>query len=190
MEVAMMSVTHEPETYACHHQRLVVWLERVLWITGFSRNCIKLSMRVMGSSPHYCCSMVKLVVMPDPAVPDFPGEMVFSLGILLTTAIQSAARKMVKRILARYWEAVFKETHFRLIPRAILAAEYRMTTHQAMAMAPHQEREGDHLLQTTGAYLLSIDSLLRDREKECRLMYTGIASSAQRVQMLENEVQR
>jgi hypothetical protein len=173
MEVAMMGVTHKPETYALHHQGLVVWLERVLWIIG--------SMRVTGSPPHYCCSTVKLVVMPDPAVPDFPGEMVFSSGILVTTAIQSAARKMVKRIIARYWDAVFKETHFRLIPRAILAAEDRMTAHMAMAMAPHREREGDHLLHTTGAYLLSIDSLLRDREKECRLMHTGITSSAQRV---------
>jgi hypothetical protein len=77
------------------------------------------------------------------------------------------------------WHAVFKETHSRLIPRAILAAEDRMTAHLAMAMAPHQEHEGDHLLHTTGAYLLSIDSLLRDREKECRLMHTGIASGAQ-----------
>jgi hypothetical protein len=63
-----------------------------------------------------------------------------------------------------------------------------MTTHLAMAMAPHQECEGDHLLHTTGAYLLSIDRLLRDREKECRLMHTGIASSAQHVNILENEV--
>jgi hypothetical protein len=56
----------------------------------------------MGSSSHYCCSTVKLVVMPDPAVPDFPGDMVFSSCILLTTAIQSTARKMVKRIVTRY----------------------------------------------------------------------------------------
>jgi hypothetical protein len=116
--------------------------------------------------------------------------MVFSSGILLTTAIQSAARKMVKRIITRYWDTVFKETHFRLIPRAILAAKDRMAAHLAMAMAPHQGREGDHLLHTTGAYLLSIDSLLRDREKECHLMHTSIASSTQRVQILENEVQR
>jgi hypothetical protein len=139
MEVAMMGVTHEPETYARHRQGLVAWLERILWITGFSQNCIKLSTRMMGSSPHYCCSMVKLVVMPDLAVLDFSGEMVFSSGILLTTAIQSAARKMVKRILARYWDVVFKETHSRLIPRAILVAKDRMTAHLAMAMAPHQE---------------------------------------------------
>jgi hypothetical protein len=190
MEVAIMGVTHEPETYARHHQGLVVWLERVLWITGFSMNSVKLSTRVTRSSPHYCCSTVKLVVMPDPAVPNFPGEIIFSSGILLTTVIQSAARKMVKRIITRYWDAVFKETHFRLIPRAILAAKDRMATHLAMAMAPHQGREGDHLLHTIGAYLLSIDSLLSDREKECCLMHAGIASSAQCVQMLENEVQR
>jgi hypothetical protein len=97
---------------------------------------------------------------------------------------------MVKRIITRYWDAEFKETHFRLIPRAILIAEDRMAPHLFMAMAPYQGREGDHLLHTTGAYLLSIDSLLRDREKECCLMHAGIASSAQHVQMLENEVQK
>jgi hypothetical protein len=97
---------------------------------------------------------------------------------------------MVKRIITRYWDAVFKETHFRLIPRAILSAEDRMAVRLAKAMAPHQGCEGDHLLHTTGAYLLSIDGLLRDREKKCRLMHAGIASFAQRVQMLENEVQR
>jgi hypothetical protein len=102
MEVSMMGVTHEPETYACHRQGLVVWMERVLWITGFSMSSVKLSTRVTRSSPHYCCSTVKLVVMPDPAVPDFPGDMVFSSCILLTTAIQSTARKMVKRIVTRY----------------------------------------------------------------------------------------
>jgi hypothetical protein len=32
--------------------------------------------------------------------------------------------------------------------------------------------------------------LLRDREKECHLMHTGIASSAQRIQKLDNDVQR
>jgi hypothetical protein len=177
----MMNVTHEPETYAHHHQGLVVWLERVLWIIGFSQNCINLSIQVTGSPPHYCCSTVKLVVMPDPILPNFLGEMVFSSGILLPTAIQSVARKMVKRIIARYWGTMFKETHFRLIPRAILTAEDRRTTHMAMVMAPHREHEGDHLLHTTGAYLLSIDSLLRDREKECYLMHAGIASSAQHV---------
>jgi hypothetical protein len=87
MEVAMMGVTHEPETYAYNRQGLVVWLECILWITGFSMNCVKLSTRVTGSFPHYCCSTVKLVIGPDPAVPDFLGEMVFSSGILLTTAI-------------------------------------------------------------------------------------------------------
>jgi hypothetical protein len=107
MEVAMMSVTHDPETYTRHRQGLVVWLERVLWITGFSQNCIQLSTRVTGSSPRYSCSTVKLVVLPDPAVPGFPREMVFSSGILLSTAIQSAARKMVKRIIARYWNTVY-----------------------------------------------------------------------------------
>jgi hypothetical protein len=64
----MMGVTHEPETYARHRQGLVVWLERVLWITGFSMNSVKLSTRVTRSSLHYCCSTVKLVVMPDLAV--------------------------------------------------------------------------------------------------------------------------
>jgi hypothetical protein len=93
----MMSVTHEPETYARHRQGLVVWLGHVLWIIGFSQNCITISTQVTESSPHYCYSTVKLVIMPNPAVLDFPREMVFSLCILLTTSIQSAARKMVKR---------------------------------------------------------------------------------------------
>jgi hypothetical protein len=129
MEVAMVNVTHELETYARHRQGLVVWLEHVLWITDFSQDCIKLSTWGMEFPPHYCCSTVKLVVMLDPVVPDFPGEMVFSSGILLTIAIQSAARKMVKRIIARYRNTMFKETHFRLIPRAILAAKDRYTAH-------------------------------------------------------------
>lgn len=97
---------------------------------------------------------------------------------------------MVKRIIARYWNTVFKETPFRLIPRAMSATEDRSTAHTTMVEALHREREGDLLLHTTGTYLFTSDCLLMDIEKENHLLHKGLASSAQLIQMLESDVQK
>jgi hypothetical protein len=85
---------------------------------------------------YYCCSTTVLVVMPDPAVPDFPGEMVSSSNLRLPAAIQSMARKMVRRIIARYWDTKFKETNSRLIPRSISEREDIWAAHTAMPSHP------------------------------------------------------
>jgi len=41
--------------------------------------------------------------MPDPGMPEFPGEMTSSTGLLLAMTIQSAVKEMAKRILAWFW---------------------------------------------------------------------------------------
>jgi hypothetical protein len=38
--------------------------------------------------------------MPDPAIPDFEGKMVYSSGLLTETTVQSAAQKMMMELLA------------------------------------------------------------------------------------------
>ena len=63
--------------------------------------------------------------MPDPTMPEFPGEMVSSTSFNLAAAIQSMAWKMTKRIVARFWNTKFKESIFRLISRAISEKEDR-----------------------------------------------------------------
>jgi hypothetical protein len=46
------------------------------------------------------------------------------------------ARKMTKRIVAHFWNAKFKESIFRLIPRAISEKEDCWAALAAMAAAP------------------------------------------------------
>ena len=75
--------------------------------------------------------------MPDPAVPEFPGAMVSSTSFNLAAAIQSVPRKMTKRIVARFWNTKFKESIFRLIPRAISEKEDHWAAIAAMAAAPN-----------------------------------------------------
>jgi hypothetical protein len=76
------------------------------------------------------------MVMPDLVVPEFSGEMVSSTSFNLVAAIQSVARKMTKRIVARFWNTKFKESIFRLIPRAISEKEDCWAALAAMAAAP------------------------------------------------------
>jgi hypothetical protein len=45
---------------------------------------------MIAAHPYYCRT-VMLVIMPDPMVLDFQGEMVYSTSILTKIAIQSVA---------------------------------------------------------------------------------------------------
>ena len=76
LKTAMESTTHDPETYAHHREGLVCWLECVLRGAGINQAYIKLSTHEAHVPPYYHSSTAILVVMPDPAVPNFPGEMV------------------------------------------------------------------------------------------------------------------
>ena len=134
MKTAMESVTHDPEMYVRHHEGLVRWMECVLRVAGINQAYVKLSALEAHVPPLYHSSTSILVVMPDPTVPGFPGEMVFSTSFNLADAIQSVARKMIKRVVARFWNAKFKESIFRLIPRAISEKEDRWA---AIVAAPN-----------------------------------------------------
>ena len=93
-------VTHEPETYARQRQDLVLKMERVLRTTDICPERVKLSTKEKEIYPYYISRTAILVVMPDPGMTEFPGEMVTCSGLLLATAVQSAAREMLKRIIA------------------------------------------------------------------------------------------
>ena len=115
--------------------------------------------------------------------------MVSSTSFNLVAAIQSVARKMIKRIVARFWNAKFKESIFRLIPRAISVKEDRWAAIAAMAAAPNQERGRDpHLLHCTGSYLFDVDNLMVDLEIENSRLHLGQDANARRILDLEAEV--
>ena len=127
--------------------------------------------------------------MPDPAVPEFPREMVSSTSFNLVAAIQSVAKKMIKRIVACFWDAKFKESIFRLIPRAIFEKEDCWAAIAAMAAAPNQERGRDpHLLHYTGSYLFDVDNLMVDLENKNSRLYLGQDANTRRILDLEAEV--
>ena len=93
-------VIHEPWTYASHRRGLIPVMERVLQKAGINQGCIKLSSQEVKLHSYFTSYTVVLVVMPDPETPGFLGEVIICSGILLVTAIQSAAREMTSRILA------------------------------------------------------------------------------------------
>jgi hypothetical protein len=123
-----MSQRHTPST-----------VEAYLRIAGIAQSRVKFSTQNNDVRPHYVGSTVKLVVMLDPAIPDFSGEIVTSTTIHLLTTVQSAARKMIKRIIARFWDTKFKDTIFRLIRRSIFITEDASPAFEARARAPHHE---------------------------------------------------
>ena len=87
MKTAMESVTHDPEMYVRHHEGLVRWMECVLRAAGINQAHVKLSSQEAHVPPLYRSSTAILVVMPDPTVPEFPGEMVSSTSFNLAAAI-------------------------------------------------------------------------------------------------------
>ena len=129
--------------------------------------------------------------MPDPRIPEFPREMVSCSGLLLTTAVQSAAREMMKRIIAWFWNTKFKNSSYKLIPRAIFATENVTATHTAIALAPSRVKGTNKvLIHTTGAHLSHADCLLRDVEKDRRMLQKELTVCAQHNQTLNEELQR
>ena len=96
---------------------------------------------------------------------------------------------MTKSIIARFWDAKFKESIFRLIPRTISEKEDRWADIAAMAVAPIQERRGDpHLLHSTGSYLFDVDNLMVDLEIENSRLHLGQDANTRRILDLEAEV--
>jgi len=163
-------VTHELEMYARHRQDLVLEMERVLRTADICQDRIKLSTKEK-IYPYYISRTAILVVMPDPGTPEFPGEMVTCSGLLLATAVQSAARETMKRIIAWFWDIKFKNSPYKLIPRAIFATENVTTTHAAIAVAPSRVQGTNKvLIHTTRAHLSHADCLLRDVEKDRRIL--------------------
>jgi len=164
-------VTHEPETYARQRQDLVLEIERALRTADICQEHVNLSTKEKEIYPYYISHTAILVVMPDPGTPEFPAEMATCSGLLLATAVQSAAREMMKRIIAWFWNTKFKNSPYKLIPRAIFATENVTATHTAIALAPSRVQGTNKvLIHTTGAHLFHADCLLRDVEKDRRIL--------------------
>jgi hypothetical protein len=152
---------------------------------------VKFSTQEDDVRPHYVVSTVKLVFMPNLAIPDFLGEIVTSTTIWLPTAIHFAAKEMIKKILARFWDTKFKNSIFRLIPLSELDTKDEGTAHATIARAPYCEKgENQCLVHATRAYLYKTDRLLMDMEWENNIMHEGFTASTQCNQILESEVQR
>ena len=115
--------------------------------------------------------------------------MTSSTSFNLAAAIQSVAKKMTKRIVASFWNAKFKESIFRLIPRSISEKEDCWAALAAMAAAPIHERRGDlHLLHSTGSYLFDVDNLMVDLDIENSRLHLGQDANARHVLDLKAEV--
>ena len=80
-------VTHEPETYARQLQDLVLEMEHVLRTADICQEHVNLSTKEKEIYPYYISRTAILVVMPDPGMPKFLGEMVTCSGLLLATAV-------------------------------------------------------------------------------------------------------
>ena len=181
-------VIHEPWTYASHRRGLIPVMEHVLQKAGINQSRVKLSSQEVKLHSYFTSYTVVQVVMPDPEMPGFPGEVIICSGVLLATAIQSAAREMTSRILARFWNTKFETSEYRLIPRAIFETEDVMATQSAIAQAPyHGEEQSPLLTATTGSYLFHMDCLLRNLEKQGYILQGEFAACAQHNKALEQE---
>jgi hypothetical protein len=128
--------------------------------------------------------------MPDPAVPDFEGKMVYSSGVLTETTVQSAARKMTMELFTQYWQAKFVDSSFRLLPRAVLPNGDPEVVYLEMFTAPVQETEGDQpMVHTTGSYLYDLDHLMVNLSLESEQLHQGFYESVRHIDVLEHEIQ-
>ena len=64
-----------------------------------------------------------LVVMPDPTTPVSTGLSTVGVSTTAAVSVQLAAHRMVKKILARYWEGEFQNNSYHLLHRAVLPGE-------------------------------------------------------------------
>ena len=97
----------------------------------------------------------------------------------------------MKRIIAWFWDIKFKNSPYKLIPRAIFATENVTATHTAIALAPSRVQGTNKvLIHTTGAHLSHADCLLRDVEKDRRILQKELTVCAQHNQTLHEELQR
>jgi hypothetical protein len=190
MMSTMESVSHDPELYAQYHQRGVLkWFERVVEHIGINLTCVKLSLKATSAHPYHS-KIATLVVMPDPAVPDFEGKMVYSSGVLTETAVQSAAQKMMMELLAQYWQTKFMDSSFCLLPQAILPNEDPEAVYLEMYTTPVQETGADEpMVYTTGSYLYDLDHLMVNLSLESKQLHQGFYESVRHIHILEHEIQ-
>jgi len=95
---------------------------------------------------------------------------------------------MVKKVLALYWESKFRDSSYRLLPRAVLPGEDPDITHLEMFSAPTQEERGGRaLVHTTGMYLLSTDCLLESAIEENHRLDSISRGHARLIPQLERE---
>ena len=127
-----------------------------------------------------------LVVMPDPTIPGSTGLSVKAILTTATACAQLAAYRMVKKVLAQYWESKFRDSSYRLLPRAVLPGEDPDVTCLETFSAPVQEgSRGGALVHTTGLYLLSADRLLEDVVEENRQLDSISRGHARLIPQLE-----
>jgi hypothetical protein len=190
MTTTMESVNHDPELYAEYHQRGVLkWFERVVEHIGIDLNCVKLSLKSTTAPPYYS-KIATLIVLPDPAVPDFEGKMVYGFGVLTETAVQSAARKMTMELLAQFWQTKFADSSFRLLPLVVLPNEDPEAVYLEMYSAPVQETGGDQpMVHTTGSYLYDLDHLAVNLSQENEQLHLGFYESVTHIHVLLHEIQ-
>jgi hypothetical protein len=155
---------------------------------SINRTCVKLSLKTTSTHPYHS-KTATLVVMPDPAVPDFESKMVYSSGLLTETAVQLAAQKMMMELLTQYWQAKFAGSSFRLLPRAVLPNEDPEVVYIEMFAAPIQETRRDQpLVHTTGSYLYDLDHLMVNLSLESQRLHQGFYESVRHIDVLEHEI--
>lgn len=81
----------------CTSRGILKWLEHIVEQISLSIDRMKLSTRTLWLESYRSMTVI-LMVMPDDTVPDFLAEMVHATGILTETAVQTAARLMVKKL--------------------------------------------------------------------------------------------
>jgi hypothetical protein len=174
MTTTMESVSHDIKLYAQYHQRGVLkWFERVVEHIGINLTCVKLSLKTTSAHPYHS-KTATLIIMPDPAVPDFEGKMVYTSGVLTETAVQSAARKMTMELLAQYWQTKFVDSSFCLLPQAVLPNEDPEAVYLEMYTTSVQETGGDQpMVHTTRPYLYDLDHLMVNLSLESEQLHQG-----------------
>ncbi|RLN12146.1 hypothetical protein C2845_PM09G14900 [Panicum miliaceum] len=149
----MESVTHDPATFALHCRRGALrWLRLVLGEIGINPDYVKLLVR--ATEWHaYLCHTATLIVLPDLEILEFEGKMTHTTSTLDETAVQSAARKMMKILLTKSRRSTFDDTPFRLFPRTVSPDEDPGALDQ----------EGLTVTRATGSYLADPDHLVESR---------------------------
>ena len=97
---------HDEEAYQLHRTEAFGWFERVLGKADISKDRVKFAIQkvTVGDFESYDAD---LVVMPDPTTPGSTSLSVKAVSTTATACAQLAAYRMVKKVLAQYWESKF-----------------------------------------------------------------------------------